>query len=323
MFQRARKELLRRVLLAGVMPIVGVLVACAPNVDLQAVQQYATATADASSSFSSIAADFSASCLRRRELTLRPADLPYTLIEPAQAYTGAAPVPQTTSTPLGTFNDVNCVNAAAVSEEWDKRNKIVLGYVQALGAIAGVNVQPTFAPLGTALVNAKLITQVQDTAFTTLAQDLSGAIIAGAQREAIAKAVIEVEPSLQTAVSSLKLVDAAYENLLNAEFNETFNFYNSLIRSELPSPVPASLPVMLRDRIYRQRQLYDTSLTDVNAHLTSTVGYANVLDGIAKTHSELYQAAQSKPTIQTYITILQKDVLPLYQDVEALRKVTK
>lgn len=295
------------------------LSACAPNVDLQAVQKYAQTTADASDSFSSVAAGFYTSCLRIRELHLKPAEMSQTLIDLAPAYTATSPLPGASPKPAAAA----CNDARGISIEWDKRNKIVLGYVQALGSIANVDVRPTFAPLGSALVNAQIITQTQDDAFANLAQQLSGAIILGEQRQALANTISAVNPSLKTAIAALKTVDDAYGQELNAEFNDTFGYYNSLIRSETMSKLGASLSPSQTDRIARQRQRFDASLNAVNDRRTSTVGYAVVLDDIQTTHQHLFDAAQSRPTLQGYITIIQKDVMPLYQDVEALRKVVK
>lgn len=306
------------------LPASALLAACASHVDLQAVQKYAQATADASSSFSSVAEDFNASCLRRRELTLRPRELPTTLIELAPAYTASPlPTPQP-APPAGDFNDARCTGAKAVSEEWDKRNKIVLGYVQALGAIAKVDAKPAFAPLGGALVDAKLISKDQDGAFAKLAEQLSSIVVAGDQRAAIARTVTEADPSLKVAIGALKTVDDDYGQLLNAEFNETFNFYNSLIRSELgPGPTPDSIPPAVRNEIYSQRGLYNASLAAINDRRASTLGYAAVLDGILKTHEALLAAAQRNLGTEDFAAILNEDVLPLYNDVAALRKVTK
>ena len=309
-------------LLPCLITLASTFVGCSSAVDLQAVQAYAKTTADARASFATVAADFSASCLRRRELTLRNADLPFSLVDLAPAYT-AVPAPSPAATPaLGSFNDSRCIGAQSVSAEWDKRNKIFLGYIQALGAIAGVDAQPTFEPLGDALVNGQIISQVQDTAFVNLAKTIAGIALAGEQRDAIAKTVTGVDGSLHTAIDSLKIVDDAYGQELNAEFNDTFNFYNSLIRAEIGSN-PDALTMTVKNQIYGQRQIYAASLQAVNDRRASTIGYARVLEGIGKTHDQLVQAARQKLKMSDYVAIVKRDVIPLYQDVEALRKVAK
>jgi len=291
--------------------------ACAPKIDLQAVQQYAQATADAGASFSTVAAGYYQSCLRIRELQLTPNQMPQTLVPLGNAY--SASTPQPTTAPNA---NVPCSDAQGVSLEWDKRNAIVLGYVHALGAIAGVDVQPTFTPLGDALVNAKVVTKTEDSAFGALAAEISSIAISGEQREAIASEVTSINEPLKNAVAALKMVDDAYGQELNAEFNVTFAYYDKLIRSELPQNGGAPSPRLV-DKIELQRQRYTAALTAINADRGMTIDYASVLDQIAKTHQELFDAAQSKPGLQVYISIIQKDVIPLYQDVESLRKATK
>ena len=298
------------------------LAACGPTTDVAAVKQYAQVTSDASAAFASIAVDFGESCLRQREFTLREADMPRTLTELAPAYP-PAPTPQpTTAPPATSFDDPQCLQARSVGDEWRKRNAVIVGYVQALGAIAGVDVQPSFAPLGTALVGAKLITLAQDTAFTTIASELTASLVAARKRDAIAKTVIAVDPSLRVAIDALKTVDAAYAQELNAEYNLTFDFYNALIRSELPNANATASPAM-RATIYAQRQTYTASLEAVNARRASTIAYANVLDAIETTDGRLLAQARASKTIAEYVAILNTDILPLYANVEALRKVTK
>lgn len=292
--------------------------ACAPNVDLQAVQQYSKATADASTSFSSVASDYYQTCLRRRELQLKPREMAQTLIQMNPAYTATKPLALTTPAPA-----TPCLAELNVSQEWDRRNGIVLGYVRALGYLAGVDVQPTFAPLGNALVSASIITQAQDDAFTQLAQQISSTAIRGAQRDAIANAVKTVNPSLIPAVAALKKVDDAYGQTLNAEFNETSAYYYTLIRSELPQRAGATPPPAVVDTIAAQRKRYADALNAINDKRTSTLAYAAVLDDILSTHQQLYDAVQSKPSLQSYIGIVRQDALPLYQDVESLAKVVK
>jgi hypothetical protein len=324
----------RPVLWLGLMAVSVLLGACASSTDLQAVQTYARATADASTSFSSVAADFAQSCLRRREFTLRTIDLPYTIVQLAPAYGAEAvsspspsPSPSPSAAPsigLGTLTDDRCSNAAEVSAEWGKHNTIILGYVQALGALAGVDVQPTFAPPGNALVTAKLITQAQNAAFAKLTQQLTDIALAGRQRRSVRDTLEAVDPSLQTAIAALKNVDDAYGQLLNAEFNDTFNFYNGLIRSEIADSADPTQPQpQRRYAIYAQRQTFNASLLAINDRRASTVMYARVLDGIASTHAQLLQHSRNGARLRDYASILDKNVVPLYQDVEALRKVTK
>ena len=298
------------------------LAACGPA-DLAAVQKYAQVTADASSGFSAVAMDFGESCLRQREFTIDTAVLPTTNVMLAPGFIpGPTPAPSVAPSPAGGFDDPQCTQARAVSDEWDKRNKVILGYVQALGAIAGVDARPTFAPLGTALVGAKMLTTAQDTAFTHIAAVLTGAIVTGRERDAIGQTVTAVEPALPVAVDALKTVDAAYAQELNAEYNQTFVYYNAMIRSELPAPGATFAPGM-RDTIFLQRQRFSASLDAINKRRASTIAYAGTLDAIRATDERLYAQTHARARLADYVAVLNADLVPLYQSVGALQKATK
>jgi hypothetical protein len=68
-------------LLLGAFFIACGIVACGPNVNLSAVQQYATMAQQARASFDAIPDGYDASCERQRELVVRASDLagPFTL----------------------------------------------------------------------------------------------------------------------------------------------------------------------------------------------------------------------------------------------------
>jgi hypothetical protein len=253
-------------------------------------------------------------------------------------------VPSPAPTPAkGTLDDIRCNNAMAVSTEWKQKNDVVLGYVQKLGEIAGVDVQPSFAPLGSALQSGNFISSTQNTAFQNLANDLSKQIIAGDLRQMIADTVTDVNPDFKTAVEALKQVDGAYGQMLNSEYNETYAYYHCLIAYEMtqkPSKTPfdfkpklqscpsnamfpAEIPLTLREQILEQRLSFTTSLNNINQRSTASIEYARVLDSMEQTHETLYEAATRQATLKDYVAQLQTTIIPLYRDVDALAKAVK
>jgi hypothetical protein len=308
--------------------------ACAPQVDLQAVQKYAQTTADASVSFSQVAAGYGQSCARLKELSLTPRQWTQTTIQPVTPFLFGPtpePAPQSTTTPaIAAMNVCDTGLAEAVSSDWDKHNKVVLGYVQALGAVAGVDVQPSFGPLGTALSQSSLINSTQATAFTDLATRITEAFVAGEQRQEIGQLVTSVNEPLKTSIAALKQVDGNYTGILTTEFIQTNTYYTELILSECgnarhpPRKVvdcaKAPTSPMLRDEIHRQRARLITQLNAINGYLQAANDYSKVLTDMEKTHQHLYDASQRKLNMQDYVSVLRQDVLPLYQDVEELKE---
>ncbi len=333
--------------------IAGPLIGCAPQLDLQSVQKYAQATSDASVAFSSVAADYSAACDRLVEMELPPRLWTTPLVFPTPLPFGipsaapAQPEASVSSTVL-TAPDwqrasapPSCVVGQGVSVDWDKQNRVVLGYIQSLGAIAGVDVQPTLPPsLGNALVTGGILSQTQNSAASTLANQILAIVFTGEVQADLTKTVKEANAPLKDSIAALKVVNQSYGTLLSSEFDQTQLHYQRLIGNECsgalhaktkPPAIDDSLIACrelkvtsptLRALVFQQRQQLNNYLTAVNQKLAASANYAKVLDDIQSTHEQLFTAATEKPSLKDYLAILQKDVVPLYQDVEALKKGT-
>ncbi len=313
-----------------------VLAACGSSVDLAAVQEYAEATAEASGSFSTIAADFQGSCLRRRGVVLLLPSVigtqqlvdPQMLLAPGYSPEGTPQAAQT-QPPVqsGYVDDTYCAYAQQISSEWDRHNKVLLAYVQELGAIAAVDVAPTLAPapLSSALVKTGVIKSAAADAFSKLGADISGFVIAGEQRELISRLVKTTNPSIQEAVDALKSVDSVYSRSLESEFNSTEIAYADLLGQESRSISSGSGPdrFLLGNQILEQRAAEIATLREINSRRTATLAYASVLDGIAKTHAQLFEAANHGAKLSDYVTIFRTTVVPLYQDVHTLAQAVK
>lgn len=97
-----------------------------------------------------------------------------------------------------------------------------------------------------------------------------------------------------------------------------------VVSSAGSSPALSQAEVLaLRDRIYLQRQRYIDRLSTINQNLAAGAAYAAAVQNIEKTHEDLFEATQRGAAARDYLAILQKDVMPLYQNIEDLRKATK
>ena len=323
-------------LLAIALPLCA-FVACETPVDLSAVQEYAKATEDASSSFKDIAEDFHASCLRRHDAyLLMPRNLGSRALRHAQIQlapgylsTNATPEPAPTPVPgpPGYVDDKTCAEAGGIDREWRAHNEIVLGYVRELGAIAKVDVVPSLVPdpLGTPLVSANIISSAQFEAFSQLATDISTMVVVGDQRALIAKLTKTTNQPLHDAVDALKLVDAAYAQELWFEYGQTEGGYEVLLDRELQARAKAAPAeqFLLSAEISEQRTTELVTLQNINEHREASIDYASVLDGIVQTHQDLLDASTKNASLADYVGIFKTNVLPLYRDVQSLKAAVK
>ncbi len=228
-----------------------------------------------------------------------------------------------------------------IGVEWAKRNDIIIGYVHSLGAIASVDVKPSFSPLTDALEQGNVITQAQDSAFSSLLNAISGIVIGNEIQDELTKTVKTANAPLKDSIAALIVVNQSYGILLTSEFQQTRLYYQRLIGSECNMAANPSVRMptigqinnacrrlqsaspILADRVFQERQRLNDSLNAINQNLSASANYVLVLNDIEKTHQELYDQATSSPSLNAYIVILQRDVVPLYQDVEALRKATE
>lgn len=330
------------------------LSACGPQLDLQTVQKYAQTTTDASASFAALSNDYGPACDGLAELQLPPPLWPYPLASPTPLPAGtSAALPATAATsPSATMsldvwklaqapNPQACQAGHDIGTQWAERNDIIIGYVHSLAAIAGVDVKPSFAPLTDALVQGNVITSAQDSAFSALTDAISGIVIGNEVQAELTKTIKAANAPLKNSIAALQVVNQSYGILLTSEFQQTRLYYQRLIGTEcnmaatqpLKAPsigainnacrkLQATSPI-LADRVFLQRQRLNESLAALNQKLSASATYVQVINEIETTHQKLYDRATSSATLQDYITILQTDVIPLYQDVETLRKATQ
>ena len=195
---------------------VSVIASCAAPTDFSAISKFASTMSQSAQSFSTLAADFSASCERTQRvaqgiletnvtaqetmtlITTSPQPLSvfsfqnatpqsgYTFSPPTEPVAPAASASPTNSQVSAPQKAVDCGDARKVSDSWDQANQVILGYGQALGNLAdvadtpAVNPSPLVAGLNSAGVSS---------AATQALSGLATAIFSYFQQKASAKAI--------------------------------------------------------------------------------------------------------------------------------------
>ncbi len=296
------------------------LTGCRSTPDLAMVQKYAETTAAAAGSFDAVAADYGQTCVRANEYEMAPREMPFVAFTLAPGYAVAgSPPDQTPANMLQT-----CAGAIAIGADWSRHNAVVLGYVQALGAIASVDNAPSFQPLGNALVAPGLLSQPQSDAFSSLANHIANFFIVQTQQRDIAALVVQVDPDLKTAIDSLKIVASNYSVKLSTEYDVTFGFYNGLIRSEIGSRPPAQgkLPLKLKERILRQRAAMIAALRAINAKRAASIAYAKALDSIYATHEQLKNSSEH-PSTDDLVKAVEQNLATFAGDIATIQQAVR
>jgi hypothetical protein len=318
----------RRFALVAVVAL-GALAACAPNVDLTAVQQYAVLAQQSQASFDAIAGDYDASCERQRELNLR-AD--YLTWKPDVA--SASNTPHAGQKPFfGTTVQETCVVTTgyakyplgAVSRDWKLANQTLLEYIHSLGALANVAAAPTpaIAPLTGAAVAANLIPAPQATNIATFAN----AIVAYWQRNArerdvarFLEAVNTVDPttgktSFAGAVEALDVAGSAYAILIYNECTEITNLYAPALRVLSTMAHGANEPLVI-ERAHRIRLHWASDLRACAVHQNAAAGYLATLKKLSAANDALVKAERepltSRAALFTDLADLSDSVSALY-----------
>ncbi len=330
----------RRLSIILVASFAAVIAACAPNVDLSAVQRYAALAQKAQASFDSIAADYDASCERQRELNIRANYLTWKpeVAEPpmvqAMAAASAHATPKPGPTPFfGTAVQETCVVAAgyaayplgAVSRDWKLANGTVLDYIQSLGALANVAAAPTpaVAPLTGAAVAANLIPAPQATNIATFANAIATYWQRSERERNVAKfleAVNTVDPSTGKtafggAVDALNAAGAAYSILIFNECTEITNLYTPALARLSKLARGANAPLVV-ERAHRMRLRWSSDLQACAGHQDAASAYLATLKKLSAANDALVKAerepAGSRATLLQNISDLSDSVSALY-----------
>jgi hypothetical protein len=324
------------------------IVACAPNVGLSTVSQYATMAQQAQASFDAIADDFDASCARQRELAIQLNDLTWApwVPTPSAAPTNTPSIAKPTPTPFFSPSlPEECVvtidyeehGLGSVSADWRKGNDTLLAYVQSLGALANVNAAPSPSGVATFSGAAAKVGLIPAPTATLLVSFLDSIYSYWQQREreqSIARFVIAMNsPDPKTgvvpfpaAISALTVVGKAYTGLIDGECSKVNSVYGSALAGlyELtPKSGPQAkfyAPVAI-ERAHRLRIRWANDLTACYARDQTAPAYLATLDKLSATNDSLNKAVRepssSRDVLLHNISDLSASVSSLYALVTA------
>lgn len=227
----------------------------ARTVDLQAIQNFDKTTTAASTSFQDVSSDYYASCLKYQEyrsetrlgtrpLTARPvraAIEPMPMLEPASvSNTTDAPVEAPNEMTLAVIatggGDRDCALSKLLSERWSLENNVLVGYVQALGDIAGVATAPdktSFESLGLALKGASVL-RSDDTAKAggDAAAAIAGSFIRHKQERDLVGLASDTKATIDTLTDGLQSNALAYRVIVRDELSQLDSSRIALIAAE-------------------------------------------------------------------------------------------
>ncbi|HYK52229.1 MAG TPA: hypothetical protein VEV38_01700 [Candidatus Eremiobacteraceae bacterium] len=251
---------------AGVLLVTcGFLTACAHQaLDLDAVNAFATTTAEAEQSFSDIAADFYASCVRSHQMSFK-----------------SAPVV-----------DPDCTQSKADSKSWADANEIVISYVKALGDLAGGSSTTSdygIPALSTQLTTSGVLNTTQTQAVQTFATDAVNVILAAERREALAGKMQQANASLKSVLDTLKTIASTYyvKNQLGFEHDQLVDFFGY----NLVAPKKLGLEQI---QLFEYKADYAQLQVALSNKVDASAAYVSALGTIGDTHDQLLQSVQSQ-----------------------------
>lgn len=312
------------------------IAACAPPIDLTKVAEFSNDTAQASKSFDSLSADYYDSCARSAEYrTLN--DYAKTLPGPgAPRAIEQAPIVSPTFVPLNQLPAVTpptpmpaaspaiapasspeplppgpCAKAAAISQAWKASNDIVVGYVEALGAIAGAQTQTENYGFDKLTGELKGLKPAQQQGIASLATTIANDFTAAKARGDIATFVLQADDSLHYAVATLQNeIDQAYLQQLSFERG----YEADAIRAQL-SGGPSAY------RVAAVRAKWANQLTKLGQRQQAALAYRSALQTILTSQEALKKAAEDKSLSRQALATIAGDAgSSLLDDVSTIEK---
>lgn len=336
----------RRLIFAALI-FVGAVAGCAAPTDLSAISKYATTTAQSADSFAALAADYLASCQRyhaifqgiietsaapqtasfvttnpQLEAFLLPRESP----QPGYTTPPGIPVPQPMASgslgPQPAGSD-SCADPRTISLAWREANAAVLGYVQALGSLAGVDAAPTPNPsplvAGLAAVG---VSSAATSAISDLIVKIGSYFELRARDREINTFLAAVNPYMPVAIGALEQTDASYTILLESEYNLAIAKYNGYARIEMQS-LSSKNGAQTARQLLRTRSTVEAYLASVNQKLRASADYGQAVETILTTHQQLYEASQSSASFADYLKVIQTTGEPVVTDLLDLAKAVK
>lgn len=294
-------------------PIIGFLAVpgCGGSVGVKEIASFTAAVNSASVSFSAISSDFANTCLQLREYELTsPADLRLLPV------VNPTPDPASTTRPLEVTDAYpNCGAAESVSQQWQSRNAIIVGYVRALGAIAGVDVKPSgLDALAGKLSDVGAMKDSQIKPFSDLASSISNLLLRGKQGALLKMYSHRAAVPLTTAVQSLRtFVSNDYIPLLSAEQVILDRRYRDSLRRQLRGHYDFL-------DIHRERVECVANRGNIAARIGAANAYSNAIQSISDTNADIVRKSDTRRSAGQIFAETRIYIVPLLQDVAVLNK---
>jgi hypothetical protein len=171
-----------------------------------------------------------------------------------------------------------------VADEWNNLNGVLIGYISALGSVAGGQKATDFG-LGTLTSNIKQLTRAQGSALTAFLNALANGAFDAKRRTAIADTAAGADSAVQTLVGLQ--VDAAnnYKAQLNLERGRIDSFY----RDNFAIARLAGRGESVTDQVQWQ-----SKLDDVDKRSAAADAYVASVQAIAAHHRSLLDQIENE-----------------------------
>ena len=253
-----------------------VLCSCKQSVDLSAVAALAASAASAAPSYSAVSNDYYDSCLRYNGwVKLAVGGI---LTDPQGRAVGA---------------DVCDTSIQPAVTDWQHANAAVLGYVAALGKVAGGS-KPTDFGFATLTSHVPGLTAAKGTAISTFLNDLFNQYFDTERRGDIAMSVTNADAALGTVCDFLVAAATEYKKELARERAEINTFYS--INLGQPN-VPVGVQ---RVQIVEYELDWQTKLTAVDQKVTAANAYVDSVGALRKAHAGLLTSIKSDNLASMY-----------------------
>jgi len=283
------------------------------SVDLSAVHDFAEETTAAKTPFEAISEDWLGTCVRRTEYARQtPSQLRLVPADENVAVSNPGP---------------NCADAATFALQWKARNDLVIAYVRALGALAGIGSVPkNTAMLAGGISDLGVLPAADKGAFADIAGKIASASIEGQQRRAIGGFARDNDVALHTALKDLHFIADRYDEELVDEASALDQMFRDTLRAQTVDGTPSAPepPAFQARRLELEavREQWEKRRSDLRKRHEKTAAYRDALDTIGEAHADIvaradhFGPADLALDLKAYADSFGDDVATLAQPLE-------
>jgi len=257
------------------------LIAGCNNVDLLAVQVFASETNAAKESFDNLSEDWLGTCIRRTEyMRVSRSDL--------------RKVPEDSES---TSSGGKCATFATFADDWRAKNDLLIAYVEALGALAGLGSTPRNVDQLSTGLSAVGTSPAEASAYSDLAAKISAEIIAGQQRRYIGLFARENDSAVEVLVRDLSATADRYDAELSLEGVALDGLFRDTLRADTVDATesasqPTSFEVHRLD-IETIREEWERRRAALRLEHRKVSAYKDALRTLAQAHDDIVARANT------------------------------